>query len=313
MELRHLRYFIAVAEAANFTKAAAKMRVAQPALSRQVMDLEDELGVDLMKRSPRGITLTAEGKLFLEEARSIISAAEMVVSKVQALARGDYGELHIGYGPSPSIELLPPAMIAFQRANPRVNVKLHDLAGDELITGLHDGSLELCVMSAPMEETTAGIEFHCLKTYSICVAMSPHHPLAKRKAVTLDQVREESLVAFRRREYTNYHHLLASVFGGPRKVPRIAVECDGANSLVTEIEAGRGVAILPSVFVKAIGPRLKLRPISPAPEPLRVGCATAIKGDLTPAGEKFIAVLKRVAEGTERGFAPQRLGGRRGV
>jgi DNA-binding transcriptional LysR family regulator len=294
MELRHLRYFIAVAEAANFTKAAAKLRVAQPALSRQVMDLEEEIGVDLMKRSPRGVTLTAEGKLLLEEAKRIISAAEEAVTKVQSLARGEYGELHIGYGPSPSIELLPPAMLAFKKASPKVDVLLHDLSGDEMLHGLREGSLELCVMSEPLEETTAGIEFHSLKQYPICVAMSPQHPLARKKSLTLAEASAEGLVAFRKREYTNYHHLLSRVFGGPRKVPRIAVECDGAATLVTEIEAGRGVAILPSVFVKSIGPRLKLRPITPAPSPLLVGYAVATKGDLTPAGEKFIAQLKAV-------------------
>jgi DNA-binding transcriptional LysR family regulator len=295
MELRHLRYYVAAAEALNFTKAAERLRIAQPALSRQVQDLEDEIGVDLMKRSPRGIVLTAEGKLFLEEAKGIIAAAEDAVKKVQALARGDYGELHIGYGPSPSIELLPPAMSAFQKANPRVNVRLHDLSGDEMIEGLRDGSLELCVMSDLLEDTGVGIEFHCLITYPICVAMSPHHALVKKKAVTLAEACAEPLVAFRRKGYSNYHHLLAQVFGGPRQVPRIAVECDGASSLVTEVEAGRGVAILPSVYARAIGPRLKLRPITPAPEPLRVGYAVATKGDLTSAGEKFIAQLKKAA------------------
>ncbi len=93
MELRHLRYFLAVGEALNFTKAAAQLRVAQPALSRQVQDLEEEIGVDLLKRSPRGVTLTAEGKLFLEEVRELLKRADESVEKVRALARGEYGEL----------------------------------------------------------------------------------------------------------------------------------------------------------------------------------------------------------------------------
>ena len=99
MELRHLRYFLAVGEALNFTKAAAQLRVAQPALSRQVQDLEDEIGVDLLRRSPRGVTLTAEGKLFLEEVRELLKRADESVEKVRALARGEYGELHVGYAP----------------------------------------------------------------------------------------------------------------------------------------------------------------------------------------------------------------------
>src|SRR5438105_1846361 len=105
MELRHLRYFLAVGEALNFTKAAAQLRVAQPALSRQVQDLEDEIGVDLMKRSPRGVTLTAEGKLFLDEVRELLRRADESVEKVRALARGEYGELHVGYAPSPTVEI----------------------------------------------------------------------------------------------------------------------------------------------------------------------------------------------------------------
>ncbi|HWY75843.1 MAG TPA: LysR family transcriptional regulator, partial [Verrucomicrobiae bacterium] len=105
MELRHLRYFVAVGEALSFTQAAVRLRLAQPALSRQIQDLEDEIGVDLLKRSPRGVTLTAEGKLFLEEARELLSRADESLKKVRALARGEYGELHIGYSPTPTIEI----------------------------------------------------------------------------------------------------------------------------------------------------------------------------------------------------------------
>src|SRR5260370_22685196 len=102
MELRHLRYFLAAGEALSFTKAAAQLRVAQPALSRQVQDLEDEIGVDLLKRRRRGVTLTAEGKLFLEEVRELLKRADESVEKVRALARGEYGDLHVGYAAAPT-------------------------------------------------------------------------------------------------------------------------------------------------------------------------------------------------------------------
>ena len=119
MELRHLRYFLAVGEALNFTKAAARLRVAQPALSRQIQDLEDEIGVDLLRRSPRGVTLTAEGKLFLEEVRELLKHADVSVERVRALARGEYGELHIGYAAVPTTELTaimrPPRCLSIGR------------------------------------------------------------------------------------------------------------------------------------------------------------------------------------------------------
>jgi len=157
MELRHLRYFLAVGEALNFTKAAAQLRVAQPALGRQMQDLEDEIGVDLMKRSPRGVTLTAEGKLFLKEVRELLKRADESVEKVRALARGEYGELHVGYAPSPSVEILPPALAAFQKAVPSVKLLLHDLSSDELIAGLRNATLELSIMVQPTDEQTVGI------------------------------------------------------------------------------------------------------------------------------------------------------------
>src|SRR5438046_10128754 len=143
MDRRHLRYFLAVGEALNFTKASARLRVAQPALSRQMTDLEDEIGVDLMKRSPRGVTLTAEGKLFLDEVRELLKRADESVEKVRALARGEYGERNGGYAPSPTVEILPPALAAFQKAVPRVKVLLDDLSSDELIASLPHATLEL--------------------------------------------------------------------------------------------------------------------------------------------------------------------------
>src|SRR5437899_12730634 len=116
MELRHLRYFLAVGEALNFTRAAAQLRVAQPALSRQVQDLEEEIGVDLLKRSPRGVTLTAEGKLFLEEVRELLKRADESVEKVRALARGEYGELRVCYASTPTVVIFPLALTAFPKA-----------------------------------------------------------------------------------------------------------------------------------------------------------------------------------------------------
>src|SRR5215470_18935585 len=159
MELRRLRQFLAVGEALNFTRAAKQLRTAQPALSRYMQDLEDELGVDLLRRGPRGVTLTAEGKLFLEEAREVLRRTDESVEKVRALARGEYGALHVGYAPSPTVEILPPALAAFQKAFPRVRILLHDLSQRELIDGLQNGTLELAVMPDAAALQSEGLEF----------------------------------------------------------------------------------------------------------------------------------------------------------
>jgi len=296
MELRHLRYFLAVGDALNFTKAAAQLRVAQPALSRQVQDLEDEIGVDLLRRSPRGVTLTAEGKLFLEEVRELLKRADESVEKVRALARGEYGELHIGYAPSPTVEILPPALTAFQKAVPRVKVLLHDLSSDELITGLQNGTLELAIMVPPAGDQTAGIQFEVLRTYPLCVAITAMHPFARLKSITLEMLAAEPLVGLRRKDYPEYYHFIDRIFAPIRAKPRIAVECDSASSLITEVEAGRGISLASPSFKLVAGKRLLYRALTGTTEMGSVGIARAVKGDVTPAGEKFCEILRKISD-----------------
>ena len=297
MELRHLRYFLAVSEALSFTKAAAHLRVAQPALSRQVQALEEELGVDLLRRSPRGVTLTAEGKLFLKEVGGLLKQAEEAVEKVRALARGDYGELHVGYAAVPTVELLPPALAAFQKAVPRVRVVLHDLSSEELIAGLHNAALELALMVQPSGEPAAGIEFEVLRVYPWCVALSAEHPLARRKAIALEQVAAEPLVGLRRKDYSEYYRLLDRVFAPLSAKPRIAVECDSATSLILAVEAGRGIALVTTVLKRVAGKRLLYRALTGTTEAQAVGIARAIQGDVTPAGERLCKMLRQIAGG----------------
>ena len=296
MELRHLRYFLAVGEALKFTKAAAQLRVAQPALSRQVQDLEDEIGVDLLRRSPLGVTLTAEGKLFLEEVRELLKGVDESVEKVRALARGEYGELHVGYVQVPTVEILPPALAAFQKAVPRVKVVLHDLSSDELIARLQNATLELAIMVQPTGGQTAGIEFELLRTYPWCVALSVAHPFARLKSIALEKIAAQPLVALRRKDYSEYHRILERIFAPLSAKPRIAVECDSASSLVMEVEAGRGIAVVTTILKLVAGKRLLYRPLTSTTEAQSVGIARATKGDVTPAGERFCEILRKISD-----------------
>src|SRR5208337_2433233 len=170
----------------NFTKAATRLHLAQPALSRQVADLEDELGVDLLTRTSHGVLLTAEGKLFLEEARVILKRADESVTKVRALARGEFGELQVGYVPPLDFHILPRALAEFQKTTPGVKVVLRDLGSDELCNELRNGMLHLALMMQPSEESTMGIEFEEIGRYPFFVAMASGHPLTWMKAISLE-------------------------------------------------------------------------------------------------------------------------------
>jgi LysR family transcriptional regulator, benzoate and cis,cis-muconate-responsive activator of ben and cat genes len=295
MELRHLRYFQAVAEALSFTKAAARLRIAQPALSRQVQDLEDEIGVDLVKRSPRGLTLTAEGKLFLEEARELLKRADESVKKVRALARGEYGELHIGYSPTPTIEILPPALAAFQKAVPRVQVLLHDLSSDEIADGLRSGTIQLAVTPEESGGHMTDIEFESLRTYPICLALAPSHPLARLKSIPLQKVASEPLITLNRKNYPGAYSRLEQLFRPLGVRPRIALEVDSSSSLVAAIESRRGVGLAIPVLKLVTGKRLVYRPLAGVDETVSVGIARAKNGDPTPAGERFSEILRKLA------------------
>jgi DNA-binding transcriptional LysR family regulator len=143
MELRHLRYFVAVAGEENVSRAALKLHVSQPALSRQIRDLEDEIGFKLFERSAKSVKLTAAGKTFLTEAQAVLQRAGEAVKAARAVATGSHGELHVGYAPSLAVRILPPALRAFQEEMPRVRVKLHDLSIEEMHTGLRQGTLQL--------------------------------------------------------------------------------------------------------------------------------------------------------------------------
>src|SRR6266850_6633112 len=138
MELRHLRYFIGVAETENVSRAALKLHVSQPALSRQIRDLEDELGFLLLERTGRSVRLTESGRTFLIEARAVLQRAEDAVKAARAVAIGGRAELHIGYAPSLTARILPPALRAFQAELPNVRVKLHDLSTEEMPAGLRE-------------------------------------------------------------------------------------------------------------------------------------------------------------------------------
>src|SRR2546430_17042688 len=126
MELRHLRYFVAVAEEQNVTRAAARLHVSQPPLSRQIRDLEEELGVALFHHTAKALRLTEAGRVFLTEAQAVLRRTDEAVQTVKAVASGQRGEIHIGYAPSLTVEVLPRALRFFQEANPGVRVQLHD-------------------------------------------------------------------------------------------------------------------------------------------------------------------------------------------
>ncbi|HEV2455412.1 MAG TPA: LysR substrate-binding domain-containing protein [Verrucomicrobiae bacterium] len=271
MELRHLRYFVAAAEQENVSRAALKLHVSQPGISRQIHDLEEEIGFPLFERSARALKLTAAGRKFLDEARAVLKRVDEAVNNARAVAIGANGEIHVGYAPSLTIQILPRALRAFQAKFPGVRVFLHDLSTEEMIAGLRAGQVQVALMVRPQRKIPGGLRFQELARYPICVALPLNHPLAISKSLSFKQVEKEPLIAYSRRDYPEYHDMLEEQFG--KHKPRIAEEHDSVTSIIAAVESGRGIALVPQCVQSLAGQRVMLAPLDPSPILIPVGVA----------------------------------------
>jgi len=273
MELRHLRYFVAVAEEQNVSRAAVRLHISQPPLSRQIRDLEDELGIALFEHGSKPARLTEAGRVFLTEARALLQRAEEAVQMAKAVAGGERGEIHVGYAPSLTVELLPRALRRFRESCPGVRVRLHDLSTEEMLRGLRDGKLQAAVLVQVPPKALAGLVFEELHRHLVCVAMPPTHPLARARRVGLEQLVNERLVAFTQADYPEHQAWIAGLFAPLKRTPQIVEEHDSITSLIAAVESGRGVAVIAQPLKGLASPRLKIRPLQPPPPPLAVGIA----------------------------------------
>jgi DNA-binding transcriptional LysR family regulator len=291
MELRHLRYFVVVAEEQNVTRAAERLHVSQPPLSRQIKDLEAELGVALFQRTAKSVALTEAGKIFLNEARAVLLQAEKAVQTVRAVAANEHGQIRIGYAPSLTVELLPKALRLFESARPGVRVTLHDLSTEECVQRLTARKLDVALTVPPTGQRLRGLTFQKLINYPICCAVGITHPLAKKRSIRLAQLRHEKFMVYSHEDYPEYCETMSQLFKPHAIEPRALEEHDSATSLIAAVEAGRGIAMVSTSMKCLAGPRVKLLPISPALPPIIVGALTT--QSISPLAAQFIIAVKK--------------------
>ena len=294
VELRHLRYFVAVAEAENVSRAALKLHVSQPPLSRQIRDLEDELGFLLFKRTAKSVSLTEPGRAFLNEARAVLQHAEEAVKKARAFASTEPTELHVGHSPTPFAEILPKTLRAFQRAMPNVHVRLRDWSNKDTLDGVRDGRLELGLITVPPKgNALRDLQYEELFHDRVCLAVAPRHPFARRRSIPLTEVVAEPLISLTREDYPNYYDLLSTTFSKVKQKPRVVEEHDSFSGVISAVEAGTGVAIA-AEYGFSFGNRIKFLYLTPEPKPISVGMI-ALKGKLGLAAERFWQCAKEAA------------------
>jgi len=293
MELRHLRYFIAVAGEENVSRAAAKLHLSQPALSRQIRDLEDELGFLLLERTAKSVRLTDAGRTFLSEARAVLQRVDEAINAAREIASGAR-ELHVGYAPTLTARILPQTLRAFQVAFPKTRVRLHDLSTEEMLAGLREGTLQIAFVIKLPSAMLRGLQFEELMRDEFCVAVYPEHPFARKRSVTLEEVAREPLASYNRKDYPEAYESLMGMFIAVKSKPWIAEEHDSVSSLIAAVEVGNVVTIAPRSLACTAGPRLKLIALSPPPTPLVIGAAWR-KATATVATESFLKSAKEAA------------------
>jgi LysR family transcriptional regulator, benzoate and cis,cis-muconate-responsive activator of ben and cat genes len=297
MELRHLRYFVAVGDEENMSRAAVKLHVSQPALSKQVRDLEDEIGFSLLQRTARSVRLTEAGRVFLDSARALLRHADEAVKEARAVARVEPAELHVGYSPTPVAEILPKILRAFQRAMPKMHVRLHDWTNQAILDGVRDGRLQLgLIVRPPKASSLRDLQYEELFHDRVCVAVAPQHPFARRRAIPLTEVAAEPLIGLTHEDYPEYYDYLSIAFSKVKQKPRVVEEHDSMAGILSSVEAGTGVAIGADVFGYSYGNRLKRLRLIPEPKPISIGII-APKGRRSPAAEEFWQCAKEVASG----------------
>ena len=212
MELRHLRYFVAVAEEQNVSLAAQRLHVSRPPRSRQIRDLEAELGLALFEHSAKAIRLTEAGKIFLLEARAVLQRAEDAVALTKSVANQKRGQVHVGYSMPASLEILPRALRAFQRANPQARVDLHMMPWQKkMLRALRSGDLDVSLTVYIEPTDFQGLTVEELGTYPLRVATHKKHRFARLREVPMSEVAKQPILAFSREEYPSYQAFVAKL------------------------------------------------------------------------------------------------------
>ncbi|TBW32020.1 LysR family transcriptional regulator [Azotobacter chroococcum] len=249
MELRHLRYFIAVAEELHFGRAAEQLGISQPPLSQQIQALEEELGVRLFERTNRRVALSEVGRLFLPEARQVLAQLEQAVAVARRAQRGELGELKVGFTSSaPFTSTIPRAIRAFRQACPEVHLDLRELSSRGVAEAVHEGRLQVGVLRplAPLPEELVALE---LFAEPLVVVLPVGHPLAGgADGVRLAELGEEPFVFFPRSFGTGLYDQLLELARAAGFVPRIVQEASEAMTLIGLVATGLGVTVLPASF-----------------------------------------------------------------
>ena len=306
MELRHLRYFVAVAEELNFTRAATRLNTSQPSLSQQIRQLEVEVGVALLDRSRHHVSLTGAGRAFLRETKDILGRIEHAGRLAKQAAAGRAGDLSVGTFPAADVRILPPLRPLVATHLPHLRLLLHSKYAVEPVTGLRTGALDVAFMRGPLD--VEGLEVIDLVREQIVVVLPAHHALARRKRIPVHLLHDLPCITMDRALAPALHDEIASLYRQARIRMQAVSSADNVLGHLQLVQEGFGFALLPDSVGALLPPGVVLKPLAHDPVPT-VSIVIAWKaGNPSPLVRTFVDLVQ---QSVPNGKDVTRLTGRR--
>ena len=293
MELRHLKYFVTIAEEGSISRAAARLNITQPAISRQLKDLEEELNAALFARSAKGLTLTESGETALLHARDILRRANTLINAVKPPEEKTKKVLKIGYIPTALTGFLADGMRKFKHSNVTSCIQIREMNPSQQEVALRKGELDLALLGSPCPELMKEFSTAPILKVAMSIVLPDDHLLALRKSIELKELAEETFVSLNERDFPGRPELLAELSQKAGFPIKIGLKADGLSEALGLVAGGAGIAVLPEdvanmphpgvVFVKMKSPRIYLE-----------SSAVWRKHDAEPEVTELVEVLKSV-------------------
>jgi DNA-binding transcriptional LysR family regulator len=289
MELHDLRYFVAVAEELHFHRAAARLQMTQPALSRQIRDLEAELGVVLLQRTQRQVRLTIAGETFLAEVRAILQRLEQAIQTTQRAARGEVGQLKLSFV-APSLRgVLPKIIRAFRDRYPDVEILLSEQRTQEQIEAFRTGQIDLGVLYSPVDD--ALLQVMPIAKEAWIVALPKYHLLAQKPALVLGDLAQAAFILHPRAEGTVFYDQILRLCEQAGFSPNIVQEAGVSQTRVGLVAIGMGITFVPPHFQNDADPDVAYRPLRGVS--LTLNLAIACRHDHgSPVIQQFLSLVE---------------------
>lgn len=292
MEFRHLRYFVAVAEELHFGRAAERLQMTQPALSKQIAALEKELDIQLFSRTKRSVQLTVSGHVFLDQAKQLLAQAEAAVQLTRRADRGEVGQLTVGFTATATYTVLPRLVQSFRDRYPDVQISMVELSTEAQVAALNQRQIDLAFLHPPIDKR--GLALHPILEEPFMVVLPKHHPLLNQKRLSLPLLANERFILHSRQEgpvlYDGFIRLCQQA--GFR--PTIAQEVGSHQTRICLVAAGMGITFVPESVQLLVQGEVACRELTDSA--IKLQFAAAWRQDCTvPTLRKFLRILQTLA------------------